>query len=152
MLKQSFHLGRELLMRIRDLALVCALGLALAACGDNAKGPKGDAGPAGAQGQKGDPGPAGPPGPQGPKGDAGPAGPQGPAGAAAAAGNVRVVRAACNADGCTVNCEDDELLMTAWCGAARVAATISNDKSATCRRKGAASNPLIGFCIKAPAQ
>jgi hypothetical protein len=94
------------------------------------------------QGEKGDPGPAGPPGE---KGDAGP---RGPAGASSA---MRVVRANCDATSCAVQCGDDEVLLLAYCGATRIAATFPTERSATCRARTPANSPLIAACAKAPA-
>src|SRR4051794_9611690 len=74
----------------RRIALLIALALGLAGCGQGSPGPKGEAGVAGPAGEKGDPGPPGPPGP---KGDAGPPGPSGAP--AAATGSLRVIRTSC---------------------------------------------------------
>jgi hypothetical protein len=91
------------------------------------------------QGEKGDPGPAGPPGA---KGDAGPRGPAGPAGA------MRIVRANCDATSCTAQCGDDEVLLIAYCGVTRIVATFPTERSATCRARTPANNPLIAACAK----
>src|ERR1700681_2192664 len=107
-------------MRIRDVAFLCVVSLALGACGQA---------PQGGQGPKGDPGPPGP---------AGPSGPAGPA-----TGGVRLVRSACDAADCTVQCEAGEVLVTAWCGTARNPTNFPTDRSATCRGRGAANNSLI---------
>jgi hypothetical protein len=95
------------------------------------------------QGQKGDPGP---PGPQGDKGDVGPRGPAGPAGAS---GAMRIVRANCDVNSCTAQCGDDEVLLIAYCGVTRLAATFPTERSASCRARTAANNPLIAACAKA---
>jgi hypothetical protein len=95
------------------------------------------------QGEKGDPGP---PGPAGAKGDPGPRGPAGPAGA------MRVVRVNCDATNCTAQCGDDEVLLMAYCGATRIAATFPTERSATCRARTPANSPLIAACAKSPAQ
>jgi hypothetical protein len=94
------------------------------------------------QGEKGDPGPAGPPGATG---DAGPRGPAGPPGA----GSMRIVRASCDATGCTAQCGDDEVLLIAYCGSARNAATFPTERSASCRARNAANSPLVVACGKA---
>ena len=94
----------------------------------------------------GDAGPAGPVGPQGPPGPVGPLGPAGPEGPPAPAGSspqVRVVRALCEATTCSVQCEQDEVLLTAYCGAARTPAVFPTERSATCRTRTAANNPLV---------
>jgi Collagen triple helix repeat (20 copies) len=137
------------------LLLVCVVCLAVSNCGQAPQGPKGDTGAPGAQGAKGD---QGPPGPQGAKGDpgpvgpSGPPGPQGPAGPPASTmGAVRVVQATCDNASCTVQCEADEIIVTAWCGAARNAATFPAERSASCRRRGAANSPLVAVCAKSGA-
>jgi len=92
------------------------------------------------QGSKGD---RGPPGPPGPKGDQGPPGP---------ASGIRVVRSPCDPTNCTVQCADDEMLLTAYCGPRRNAAVIPNERSATCRSAVAANSPLVAACVKIPPQ
>jgi hypothetical protein len=108
-------------MRIRDVAFMCAVALALGACEQSQQGPQGDPGPSG---------PAGPPGPAGP------------------ATGVRLVRSACDATDCTVQCGADEVLVTAWCGAARNPTNFPTEKSATCRGRGATNNSLFAVCAK----
>jgi hypothetical protein len=133
------HLYRTQLRRVyrhrtyRTLIAI-TLAVALAGCGKFS------------QGEKGDPGPAGPPGE---KGDAGPRGPAGPPGAS---GAMRVVRANCDATSCAVQCGDDEVLLIAYCGATRNAATFPTERSASCRARNPANSPLIAACAKAPAQ
>jgi hypothetical protein len=119
-------------MTFRDLALVLTVAVGISAC----------------EGPKGDPGPAGPPGP---KGDVGPPGPAGPEGSPAA-GSVRVIRSACDATSCNVQCDQAEIIITAWCGAGRNPATFPNERSASCRARGAANNPLVAVCAKHEAQ
>ena len=121
------------IMRIRHVAFMCAVAFALGACGQGPQDPKGE------------PGPPGPPGPTGPTG---PTGPSGPAGSSSA--SVRLVRSACDATSCTVQCEADEVLVTAWCGAARNPANFPTERSATCRGRGAANNSLFAVCAKSP--
>jgi hypothetical protein len=111
------------------MLIVPLLTLGLAACGNSAP-----------PGEKGDTGPAGPPGPQG---DRGPPGPPG------ASGGMHIVRTNCDASGCTAQCADDEVLLTAYCGAMRNAATYPTERSATCRARNAANSPLIAACAKA---
>jgi hypothetical protein len=125
------HLNRAHLDRTYRTLIVVTLAVGLASCG---KMP---------QGEKGDPGP---PGPAGAKGDPGPRGPAGPAGA------MRVVRANCDATNCTAQCGDDEVLLIAYCGATRIPATFPTERSATCRARTPANNPLIAACAKSPAQ
>ncbi len=133
-------------MRAPHLAITVALLLAvsgsLAGCG---KGPQGDPGPAGPQGPKGDTGPAGPAGPPGP---AGPAGPQGQAGPPSP--SIRVVKSDC-LSGCTVQCQDDEVLVTAYCGPTRNQAQFLGEKGASCGPAASASNtPLVAVCVGPP--
>jgi len=82
---------------------------------------------------------------QGDKGDAGPRGPAGPPGAS---GAMRIIRANCHATGFTAQCNDDEVLLVADCGATRIAATFPTERSATCRARTPANNPLIAACAK----
>lgn len=133
-------------MRAAHLAVTMALLLAvsgtLAACG---KGPQGDPGPAGPQGPKGDTGPAGPAGPPGPAGAAGPQGQAGPP-----SPSIRVVRSDC-VSGCTVQCQDNEVLVTAYCGPTRNQAQYLGERGASCGPAGSASNtPLVAVCVGSP--
>lgn len=107
---------------------------------------------------RGAPGPQGPPGPKGEVGPAGPAGPPGPTGALGQPGSaaapaplspVRMVRANCGATGCTAQCEEDEALLVAYCGLGRNPAAYPTDRSATCRARTPANNPLVIACVKA---
>jgi hypothetical protein len=125
---ETMHLDRIGLCRTL-IAITLALGLV--GCGKSS------------QGEQGEPGPAGPPGA---KGDAGPRGPAGPPGAS---GAMRVVRANCDASGCTAQCGDDEVLLIAYCGATRIAATFPTERSATCRARTPANSPIIAACAKA---
>ena len=133
-------------MRVPQVAPTVALTLALlaglAACG---KGPQGDQGPPGPQGPKGDAGPvgpAGPPGPAGPQGEKGPASPPSP--------SIRVIRSDC-VSGCSVQCEDNEVLITAYCGATRNQAQFLSERGASCGPVPSASNtPLIAVCVASP--
>jgi hypothetical protein len=109
-----------------------ALAVGLAGCGKPV------------QGEKGDPGPPGPPGA---KGDAGPRGPAGPPGAS---GAMRILRANCDATSCTAQCGDDEVLLIAYCGAARNAAVFPTERSASCRARNPANSPLVAACAKGP--
>jgi hypothetical protein len=92
---------------------------------------------------KGDPGRAGPPGP---KGEAGPPGPPGPPGASSSA--VRIIRSNCDATNCATQCNDDEVLLMAYCGPTRNAATFPTERSASCRNRNAANNALVTAGIK----
>jgi hypothetical protein len=123
-------------MRVCALALAWIVILGLAACSQPTPGPKGDAGPEG---------------PAGPQGEAGPPGPPGPPGAAAAgSGGVRVLRTTCTQASCVAECEADEIMIAAWCGAARNPTNFTSERSATCRGgRGPGNNPLIATCAKA---
>jgi hypothetical protein len=130
-------------MRAAHFALVAALvagaSVTLAGCG---RGPQGEQGPPGPQGPKGDVGPAGPAGPPGPPGPQGAAGPPGAA--------VRVVKSDC-ATGCTIQCQDNEVLVTAYCGPARNQAQFLGERGASCGPVASSANsPLVAVCIAAP--
>jgi Collagen triple helix repeat (20 copies) len=147
-------------MHIGRLLAAVAVAACVAGCGPGSqsqqasKGDAGGQGPPGAKGETGPAGPAGPPGPAGPRGAPGPQGPpgaqgpEGPPGPAGAGGQIRVIRTNCDAADCTVECRDDEVLLTAYCGARRTAATFPNERSASCRRRGTASSPLVVACGK----
>jgi hypothetical protein len=85
----------------------------------------------------------GPPGPPGPKGDPGPEGP--PFG-------LRVLRANCDERSCTIECREDEMLLTAYCGPRRNAALFPTERSATCRTLVTGNSPIVGACAKISAQ
>jgi Collagen triple helix repeat (20 copies) len=112
----------------------------LAACSPAQPGPKSDPGPPGPPGERGEAGPRGPAGPPGPPGASGPAG----------SFQLRIVRANCSATACAAQGNEDEELFIAYCGAARNPAVYSTERSATCRGRTAASNPLVLACIKSP--
>lgn len=141
-------------MRTDGVALLIALSLGLASCGEGTPGPMGEAGPAGPPGEKGEPGPPGPAGPQGPKGDPGPPGPAAPPGppAAAAGGAIRVMRISCETSACTAACGQDEVLVIAYCGPGRAAVTLVNERSVSCPARRAATSPLVAVCAKVQPQ
>jgi len=97
-------------------------------------------GQGGPRGPKGDPGPPGPPGA---RGDRGPPGP---------ALDVRLVKADCDTRGCSVECRNDEMLLTAFCGARRNVAVLPTARSATCRNQVPANNPVVAVCMKMPSE
>jgi hypothetical protein len=146
------------LMHVKSIVVAIALSICVAGCG---QGPKGEPGAAGPPGEKGEAGPPGPPGPPGEKGEAGPPGPPGPAGpqsaqappapsgAAAATGEsaLRVMRSECQATTCRGECNQDEVLIVAYCGPRRSAVTVVNERTVTCPR-GAAASPLVVVCAK----
>ena len=121
----------EIMQLLRTLSTII-FAVVLAAC-DQAAGPKGD------------PGPQGPPGSSGPPGEVGPPGPQGPPGASA---SIRMVRANCDATACVAQCNEDEILLIAYCGTGRIAAVFPTERSATCRARTPANNPLVIACAK----
>src|SRR3954462_1436808 len=124
------------MMIMRRVAAAIALSLFVASCGEGTQGPTGHAGASGPAGEKGDVGPPGPTGAQGPKGDPGPPGPSGPPGeiplGSAGISTVRVVRVSCEAAACTATCNQDEVLVTAYCGPGRTAVTLVNERSVSC--------------------
>jgi hypothetical protein len=130
-------IARKPAMRLYSALIASTFAVGLMGCGQGPQGP---------QGAKGDPGPAGPPGA---RGDTGPSGPAGPAGASSA---MRIVRSNCDATNCAVQCSDDEVLLIAYCGSTRNAATFPTERSASCRARNAANNPLIAACAKSASQ
>jgi hypothetical protein len=124
-------------MRLYRALIAITLAVGLVGCGREP------------QGAKGDPGPAGPPGTSGEAGPAGPAGPTGPPGASSA---MRIIRSNCDATSCAAQCSDDEVLLIAYCGSTRNAATFPTERSASCRVRNAANNPLIAACAKTASQ
>ena len=87
-------------------------------------------------GQPGPPGPQGPPGPAGPRGATGDAG-------------IRIVRLACNTGDCTLQCEPDEVLLTAHCGVGRTQAIYPTETSALCRSRSTARVEVVAACVRA---
>ena len=129
-------------MRIFAAGLMITTAIVLAGCGQAPQGERGDPGPTGPPGAKGDVGAAGPPGPRGPAGPQGPAGmagAQGPPGSLGSA-SLRIVRSSCEA-ACGVQCNEGEIIITAWCGTARNAVTFLSERAASCPGRGAANNP-----------
>jgi hypothetical protein len=99
------------------------------------------------QREQGQRGAKGDPGPPGPRGEIGPPGPPGPSGTLS---GVRVIRAPCNEQSCAAQCSDDEIMLTAYCGAGRFPPVFPAERSAICRGRGPANNPLVVVCLKAP--
>ena len=115
--------------------------VAMAGCGPGPQGPKGDAGPPGPPGPKGETGAAGAPGPQGPQGLAGAPGP---------ASSIRILRLNCAPTTCIAECNPDEILVSAYCGPNRKAATFLTERSASCGVVPSTSNsPLTAVCASA---
>jgi hypothetical protein len=133
-------------LRLRrwQLAIAAALIVALAGCGQKAE--QGPQGPAGPKGDPGQPGPQGQPGPPGPQGQRGEQGPPGPPGA-----SLRVIRLSCLSGECTATCQEGEVLVTAYCGPTRNAATFLGERSASCGVEVAVEHrPLVAVCITSP--
>jgi hypothetical protein len=84
------------------------------------------------RGPQGDPGPPGPPGPRGATGDAG----------------IRIVRSACSTGDCTLQCEPDEVLLTAHCGVGRTPAIYPTEASALCRSRSTARVEVVAACVR----
>jgi hypothetical protein len=144
---------REATMQLIRIFAALILALGLTACGQAEPGPKGDPGPPGPAGERGEvgpPGPAGPPGPPGPPGPAGAVGARSDANPAASSSQLRMVRAACNATTCTAQCDEEEIVLIAYCGTARNPAVYPTERSASCRARTATNNPLVITCIKSP--
>ena len=128
---------------LRRLAIVLAC-VALTACGKPQQGPKGDPGPPGPPGPKGDTGPTGPPGPRGP---------QGPSGVAGPASNIRIISVNCGNGSCIAQCNDNEVMVTEYCGPTRNAARFLTERSASCGVIPSAVNtPLVVVCASAAKQ
>jgi hypothetical protein len=86
-------------------------------------------------------------GPQGERGQQGPAGPAGPRGANGDAG-IRIVRLNCNTGDCSLQCEPDEVLLTAHCGVGRQPAIYPTESSALCRSRSNARVEVVAACVK----
>src|ERR1700735_3720894 len=75
----------------------------------------------------------------GPHGDDGPPSP-----------SVRVVKSDCTS-GCTVQCQENEILVTAYCGPTRNAAQMLGERGASCGPVASPANaPLVAVCVAAP--
>src|SRR5262245_56778063 len=137
-------------MQLVRILISAGLAIGLTACDKIPAAFKGDPGPQGPPGATGEAGQPGPPGAMGPPGPVGPAGPAGEAGAAAKPGPapVRMARANCNATACSAQCEQDEELLIAYCGVGRNPASYPTERSATCRTRTPANNPLVIACMK----
>jgi hypothetical protein len=91
------------------------------------------------QGPKGPMGDKGPPGPKGPRGDPGPSSP---------ASGIRIVRSTCDETTCAVQCGENEMLLTAYCGPKRNPAIIPAERTAACRNPVPANSPLVAVCAQ----
>ena len=128
-------------MHIRGIALAVVLSATVASCGQPTPGP---------QGPKGDTGAKGDPGAPGPVGAVGPPGPQGPQGTPGTSSQFRLVRSACTSNlDCMITCRDDEIVISAYCGTKRGAATYLSDTSASCGvTPDTTAGPLVAVCGK----
>jgi|ERR1700678_2828570 hypothetical protein len=128
--------------RLLTITAIMAISLCVTNCGEQSA-PKGDTGPPGPPGPLGAAGPQGPAGRSGPPGAAGPAGPPGPA------SQTREIRVNCATQSCQSQCDVDEVLVTAYCGANRKTANFLSEKSASCGLgRSTADNPLVLVCVK----
>jgi Collagen triple helix repeat (20 copies) len=126
---------------MRQFISIAMLGLILcvAACGKPEPGPKGDPGPAGPKGDRGENGSPGSAGP------AGPAGPQGPAGPSS---QMRIIRQNCGSTACTATCNENEVLVTAYCGPSRQDAKVLTERSVSCGIiPDPEHSPLVAVCV-----
>ena len=134
---------------------VMALSVFLASCGQGPPGPKGDSGPAGPQGARGDtgaPGPAGLAGPANVEGPQGPKGPQGPPGMPSSSSQIRIVERTVeqggDSDECRIACNDDELLLTPYCGTEGKPPVYDRDGSMPCRKRAERKELNVAACLR----
>ena len=124
----SFSSWRDRAVAIFILGTIITMALAGSLITwDGAKGPTGDQGPAGPKGPTGDPGPPG------------------------QESSLRIVQSNCDQASCTAQCGENEILLTAYCGPKRNAALIATDRTATCRTRVPANNPLVAVCAAMPS-
>ena len=109
-------------MYVVGMLIIIAVAGSLIIWGQSSKGPMGDQGP---------------PGPKGPLGDAGPP---------STTSGIRIVRSNCDETTCLVQCSENEMLLTAYCGPKRNAAIIPTERAATCRNPMPVNSPLIAVC------
>jgi hypothetical protein len=109
-------------MYVAGMLTIIAVAGALIIWGQSSKGPMGDQGPQG---------------PKGPQGDAGPP---------STASGIRIVRSNCDETACRVQCGENEMLLTAYCGPNRNLAIIPTERSATCRNPMPVNSPLVAVC------
>jgi len=58
------------------------------------------------------------------------------------------VRSTCNGGDCSLQCEADEVLLTAHCGVGRAAAIYPTESSALCRSRSNARVEVVAACVK----
>ena len=109
-------------MYVVGMLIIIAVAGSLIIWGQSSKGPMGDQGP---------------PGPKGPQVDAGPP---------STTSGIRIVRSNCDETSCRVQCGENEMLLTAYCGPNRNLAIIPTERSATCRNPMPVNSPLVAVC------
>ena len=109
-------------MYVVGMLIIIAVAGSLIIWGQSSKGPMGDQGP---------------PGPKGPLGDAGPP---------STTSGIRIVRSNCDETSCRVQCGENEMLLTAYCGPNRNLAIIPTERSATCRNPMPVNSPIVAVC------
>jgi hypothetical protein len=109
-------------MYVVGMLTIIAVAGSLIIWGQSSKGPMGDPGP---------------PGPKGPQGDAGPP---------STTSGIRIIRSTCDETACRVQCGENEMLLTAYCGPNRNLAIIPTERSATCRNPMPVNSPLVAVC------
>src|SRR5262249_21417712 len=105
-------------MSVVGMLTIIAVAGALMIWSQSSKGPMGDPGP---------------PGPKGPQGDAGPP---------STTSDIRIVRSNCDETTCRVQCGENEMLLTAYCGPIRNLAIILTERYGTYRKPMPVNSPL----------
>jgi hypothetical protein len=63
---------------------------------------------------------------------------------------MRIIRVNCSTQSCQTQCEMSEVLVTAYCGPSRHAATFLSENSASCGLTPSnADSPLVAVCVRA---
>jgi hypothetical protein len=139
MLSGALEVTHEILMRQFISIAMLGLILCVAACGKPEPGPKGD---------PGSPGPAGPKGDRGEDGSPGAAGPPGPQGPAGVSSQTRIIRQPCASTTCTATCNENEVLVAAYCGPSRQNAKVLTERSVSCGvTPDLEHSPLVAVCV-----
>ena len=111
-------------MYVVGMLIIIAVAGSLIIWGQSSKGPMGDQGP---------------PGPKGPQGDTGPP---------TTTSGIRIVRSNCDETSCRVQCGENEMLLTAYCGPKRNSAVTPTERTAACSSPVPANNPLVAVCAQ----
>jgi hypothetical protein len=78
---------------------------------------------------------------------------QGPPGPPGPASQTRIIRVNCALQSCTTQCEQEEVLVTAFCGIKRRPVTFLTENSVSCGvTPSPADNPLVAVCVRATNQ